>query len=136
MTVARLEEESTPNVTRDAIAAVDALKPSLPPGIMIEPVYDQGHLVEESIDSVREAIIIGAFAGERRIRPIAMTTLATPAGLAPLALGIGAGAELQRPLALAVIGGLSLSSLLSSLALPSIAGGLHRLGVVRPRLEG
>ncbi|HSO33824.1 MAG TPA: efflux RND transporter permease subunit, partial [Labilithrix sp.] len=63
-----------------------------------------------------------ALAGERRIRPIAMTTLATLAGLAPLALGIGAGAELQRPLALAVIGGLGLSSLLSTLALPSIAG--------------
>ncbi len=68
-----------------------------------------------------------ALAGERRIRPIAMTTLATLAGLAPLALGIGAGAELQRPLAVAVIGGLSLSSLLSLLALPSIAGALYRL---------
>lgn len=67
-----------------------------------------------------------ARAGERRIRPIAMTTLATLAGLAPLALGIGAGAELQRPLALAVIGGLGLASILNSLALPSIAGALHR----------
>lgn len=67
-----------------------------------------------------------ALAGERRIRPIAMTTLATLAGLTPLALGIGAGAELQRPLALAVIGGLGVSSLLSTLALPSIAGALYR----------
>lgn len=67
-----------------------------------------------------------ALAGERRIRPIAMTTLATLAGLAPLALGIGAGAELQRPLALAVIGGLALSALLSALVLPSIAGAIHR----------
>ena len=66
--------------------------------------------------------------------PIAMTTLATLAGLAPLAIGIGAGAELQRSLALAGIGGLGLSSLLSTLALPSIAGALHRLVArFRPR---
>jgi CzcA family heavy metal efflux pump len=77
-----------------------------------------------------------ALAGERRIRPIAMTTLATLAGLAPLALGIGSGAELQRPLALAVIGGLALSALLSTLALPSLAGALHRLVARRSRAHG
>lgn len=69
-----------------------------------------------------------ALAGERRVRPIAMTTLATIAGLAPLALGIGAGAELQRPLALAVIGGLALSAILSTLVLPSIARAAHAIG--------
>ena len=46
-------------------------------------------------------------AGTIRVRPILMTTLATIAGLAPLALGLGAGADLQRPLALAVMGGLA-----------------------------
>src|SRR5262249_3469497 len=45
-------------------------------------------------------------------------TLCTLAGLTPLALGIGAGAELQRPLALAVIGGLTLSTLLVLYVLP------------------
>ena len=45
-------------------------------------------------------------AGSLRVRPILMTTIATLAGLAPLALGVGAGAEIQRPLAIAVIGGL------------------------------
>ena len=44
--------------------------------------------------------------GRVRLRPILMTTVCTLAGLVPLALGLGAGAELQRPLALAVIGGL------------------------------
>ena len=63
----------------------------------------------------------------RRIRPIAMTTLATLAGLAPLALAIGQGSELQQPLAIAVIGGLTLSALLSLLVLPSLAAGLRRL---------
>ena len=59
-------------------------------------------------------------AGIRRFRPIMMTTMCTLAGLLPLALGLGAGAELQRPLALAVIGGLSLSTLLVLYVLPAL----------------
>ena len=57
-------------------------------------------------------------AGRVRVRPILMTTLATLFGLLPLALGIGAGAELQKPLALAVIGGLVLSTLITLLVMP------------------
>ncbi len=49
-------------------------------------------------------------AARTRLRPILMTTLCTLFGLLPLALGLGAGSELQRPLALAVIGGLALST--------------------------
>ena len=61
-----------------------------------------------------------------RLRPILMTTLCTLFGLVPLALGIGAGAELQRPLALAVIGGLSLSTLITVYLIPSLYVGLYR----------
>jgi len=50
-------------------------------------------------------------------RPL-MTTLATLFGLLPLALGLGSGAELQKPLALAVIGGLILSTLITLLVMP------------------
>jgi CzcA family heavy metal efflux pump len=60
-----------------------------------------------------------AHAGEVRLRPILMTTLCTLAGLAPLAFGWGAGADLQRPLAIAVIGGLTLSTLVTLLLLPA-----------------
>jgi len=56
--------------------------------------------------SVADALIQ---AGRIRLRPILMTTLCTLFGLLPLALGIGSGAELQKPLAIAVMGGLSLS---------------------------
>jgi CzcA family heavy metal efflux pump len=57
-------------------------------------------------------------AGRIRVRPILMTTLATLFGLLPLALGIGSGAELQKPLALAVIGGLLISTFITLLVIP------------------
>lgn len=60
-------------------------------------------------------------AAKRRLRPVVMTTLATLAGLFPLALGIGAGAELQRPLAIAVIGGLLTSTVATLGLLPPFA---------------
>ena len=53
-----------------------------------------------------------------------MTTLATAAGLLPLALGIGAGARVQQPLALAVIGGLGFAMLFAT----PLAGGIYLLG--------
>jgi multidrug efflux pump subunit AcrB len=59
-----------------------------------------------------------------RLRPILMTTVATAAGLLPLALGLGAGAKVQQPLAVAVIGGLGFAFLFS---IP-LAGGIYLLG--------
>ncbi len=58
-------------------------------------------------------------AGRVRLRPILMTTLCTLFGLLPLALGIGAGSEMQRPLALAVIGGLALSTPITLYLVPT-----------------
>lgn len=57
-------------------------------------------------------------AGTVRLRPILMTTLAAVAGLAPLALGIGAGAQMQQPLAIAILGGVSLSTAFSLIGVP------------------
>ena len=65
--------------------------------------------------SLTEALVS---AGRIRMRPILMTTLCTLFGLLPLALGLGSGAELQKPLALAVIGGLTLSTFITLLAMP------------------
>ncbi|MGH7670688.1 MAG: efflux RND transporter permease subunit [Gemmatimonadaceae bacterium] len=66
-----------------------------------------------------------------RLRPILMTTLCTLFGLLPLALGLGAGSELQKPLALAVIGGLGLSTPITLFVVPTllvaIRGGAYRL---------
>ncbi|MDB4916242.1 MAG: acriflavin resistance protein [Gemmatimonadetes bacterium] len=59
-------------------------------------------------------------AGRVRLRPILMTTLCTLFGLLPLALGLGAGSEMQRPLALAVIGGLALSTPITLYLVPTL----------------
>lgn len=58
-------------------------------------------------------------AGQMRLRPILMTTLTTVLGLLPMAIGMGEGAALRRPLAVAVIGGLSLSTLLTLVVIPA-----------------
>jgi len=55
-----------------------------------------------------------------RLRPILMTTLCTLFGLLPLALGLGAGSEMQKPLALAVIGGLALSTPITLFIVPTL----------------
>jgi HAE1 family hydrophobic/amphiphilic exporter-1 len=65
----------------------------------------------ELIDAVAEA-------GRLRLRPILMTTLTTVLGLVPLALGIGAGAEIQAALARVVIGGLTASTLVTLVLIP------------------
>lgn len=64
---------------------------------------------------VREAVIR---AGHIRMRPIIMTTLAAVLALLPLAVGLGVGAQMQQPLAIAVIGGFSFSAFLLLLLLP------------------
>ena len=78
-----------------------------------------------------------AHAGRVRLRPILMTTVCTLAGLVPLSLGLGAGAELQRPLALAVVGGLVVSTLVTLLIVPvflEVLGELeHRRTALAPR---
>jgi multidrug efflux pump subunit AcrB len=64
-----------------------------------------------------EAMIL---AGERRLRPILMTALATAAGMIPLALAFGAGSQMLQPLAIAVIGGIAASMILSLIVTPAV----------------
>jgi multidrug efflux pump subunit AcrB len=66
---------------------------------------------------VTEAVVE---AGRIRLRPILMTVLTTVGGMLPLALGMGSGAELMRPLAIVVIGGLAMSTLLTLVLAPCL----------------
>lgn len=59
-------------------------------------------------------------AGRRRLRPIAMTALASIAGMLPLAFAVGAGSQMLQPLAIAVIGGILVSMALSLLVTPTV----------------
>ena len=59
-------------------------------------------------------------AGHRRLRPIMMTAMATVAGMFPLALAVGAGSQMLQPLAIAVIGGILASMVLSLVVTPAV----------------
>jgi multidrug efflux pump subunit AcrB len=87
-------------------------------------LFEYVHVLwEEQRLTLHEALVA---AGKIRVRPILMTTFCTLFGLLPLALGLGSGAELQKPLALAVIGGLSLSTFITLLVMPVLYSLLER----------
>ncbi len=84
-------------------------------------VDQTGQLVRNKMNT-RDALLE---AGRRRLRPILMTTLTTILGLLPLALGIGEGADAQAPLARAVVGGLTGSTLITLVLIPAVYSLFH-----------
>jgi HAE1 family hydrophobic/amphiphilic exporter-1 len=80
-------------------------------------LVDYINLLRREHDMALKAAV--AEAGRLRLRPILMTTLTTVLGLVPLALGIGAGAEIQAALARVVIGGLLASTLVTLVLIPA-----------------
>ena len=65
-------------------------------------------------------------AGSVRLRPILMTTLTTVLGLAPMALGFGDGAEIRTPMAITVIAGLTSSTFLTLVVIPTVYAAVDR----------
>lgn len=94
-------------------------------GIILLAKTEQ-HVAEDA--TIEEALTIAV---RDRLRPILMTTVCTLLGLLPLAMGIGAGSEMQKPLAIAVISGLAFSTLITLFVTPSLykvlasTSGLH-----------
>ncbi|HJR73732.1 MAG TPA: CusA/CzcA family heavy metal efflux RND transporter [Luteimonas sp.] len=79
--------------------------------------------LREQGDPLEDAIADGALG---RLRPVLMTALVASLGFVPMALNVGAGSEVQRPLATVVIGGIVSSTLLTLLVLPALYRWLHR----------
>jgi HAE1 family hydrophobic/amphiphilic exporter-1 len=80
-------------------------------------IVDFTNLQRERGMSLNEAIIT---AGKSRLRPVLMTTLTTILGMIPLAIGSGEGAEIWKPMGIAVVGGLTFSTILTLLVIPAI----------------
>lgn len=83
-------------------------------GILLLDAVD--HYRQEGYD-LDEALVRS---GRRRLRPVLMTSLAAALGLLPLAYGVGSGADMLKPLAIAVMGALAISVLLSLVATPTL----------------
>jgi multidrug efflux pump subunit AcrB len=88
--------------------------------LLVEFVEDFRHRQGVPIE---QAVVEAGFV---RMRPILMTTLTSMVGSLPLALGIGEGSELMRPLAIAVVGGIAFSTLLTLFVVPSAYVVMHR----------
>lgn len=88
-------------------------------------LIDRVNQLREAGVPKREALAQGA---ESRLRPIVMTTLCTLIGFSPLAIGVGEGAEVRAPMALTVIGGLAVSTLLTLVVIPVVYDLLDRRG--------
>lgn len=80
--------------------------------------------------SIRNAVILG---GKSRLRPVVITTLTTILGMVPMAVGTGQGSEMWRPMGTAVIGGLTLSTILTLLFVPTLYCVFAYVGVRRNR---
>jgi len=87
---------------------------------MVEYIND---LRKEKYLSVYDAVIEGA---SLRVRPILMTSLTTIVGLLPLVFGWGEGLEMLKPLAITVVGGMSVSMLLTLFVIPCVYTAFHQ----------
>ena len=80
--------------------------------------------------SIRSAVVLG---GKSRLRPILMTALTTILGMLPMAISSGEGAEMWRPMGLSVIGGLTVSTLITLLFVPAMYCVFAGVGINRQR---
>jgi HAE1 family hydrophobic/amphiphilic exporter-1 len=93
-------------------------------------VVNNAIVLIDSVNQKRRAGMAGdealVAAGHDRLRPILMTSATTILGLLPMALGLGEGAELRAPLAITVIGGLTVATLLTLVVIPAVYAAVDR----------
>lgn len=93
-------------------------------------IVDFTNLLRERGSSVNQAVIS---AGKSRLRPVLMTSLTTILGMLPLAIGTGEGSEIWQPMGIAVIGGLTFSTLLTLIVIPVVYSVFGGSGVKKER---
>lgn len=116
-------------LTATAVSVVVLLGLIILSGIMVNNailLVDYANKVRRAGQTSRAALLQ---AGQVRLRPILMTTLTTVLGLSPMALGWGEGAEIRAPMAIAVMGGLLFSALLTLFFIPVVYELVDRRGV-------
>lgn len=93
-------------------------------------MVDYTNLLRERGSGVTQAVIAS---GKSRLRPVLMTSLTTILGMLPMALGIGEGSELWQPMGISIIGGLTLSTLLTLVVVPVMYSLFGGMGIKRRR---
>lgn len=93
-------------------------------------LIDYTRLCRERGQSIIQATVT---AGKSRLRPVLMTTLTTILGMIPMAISSGTGSEMWKPMGIAVIGGLTISTVLTLLLVPTIYASFSGFGVVNRR---
>lgn len=97
---------------------------------LVYPTIDYITLCRERGQAVLHSVVT---AGRSRLRPVLMTTLTTILGMVPMAVGQGEGAEMWRPLGVAVIGGLTVSTILTLILVPVLYCSFAGIGIRRTR---
>lgn len=85
-------------------------------------LIDYINLNKERGMSVMKSVVSG---GKSRLRPVLMTTVTTILGMLPMAIGIGEGSEIWQPMGIAIMGGLTVSTILTLIVIPTIYASLH-----------
>lgn len=93
-------------------------------------LIDYINLNKERGKSVVKSVVSG---GKSRLRPVLMTTLTTILGMLPMAIGIGEGSEIWQPMGISIIGGLTVSTMLTLVVIPTIYCSIHARDIKKKR---
>jgi HAE1 family hydrophobic/amphiphilic exporter-1 len=93
-------------------------------------LIDYINLNKERGVSVRRSIVNG---GKSRLRPVLMTTTTTILGMVPMAMGIGEGSEIWQPMGISIIGGLTMSTILTLIVIPTVYASFHARDIRKKR---
>ncbi len=107
-------------ITNTALSVIALIGAIMLVGIVVKNgivMVDFTNLLRDRGNSINQAVIS---AGKSRLRPVLMTSLTTILGMVPLAMGVGEGSEIWQPMGIAIIGGLTFSTLLTLIVIPVV----------------